>query len=526
VSRIGFWVALAIIVGANLALEWRLAHEDSQTNDEAAHIVAGYSYWTLHDWRLNPEHPPLSKLTAAIPLLPLSLELRPDPQKWADADEFTIGREFLYANRYPADDILVRCRAVIIVFTIALIVTIAVWARSRFGELAALIAAGLAAFDPGLLAHGHYVTSDVPVSLFFFMASIAWFSWLTSGARRWLALTGVFTGLALATKFSAFLLFPAFVVLWCVRRRRLSWRHAVYIVAVPFLIIWASYGFDTRPPASDPRIGSTLARTSGLATVPVPAYYFFRGLHLQLRHAHGGHTAYLLGRLSSHGFRWYFPIAFLVKTPLGLLAGIAVGGLILALRSPRSLWLALPALTYFAISMAGPLNIGLRHILPIYPFLYLLITAAFGHAGRIRLVLAGCVLAAAVESLAIYPLSLGFFNLVAGGPRNGTRYLLDSNVDWGQDLKRLRIFLAQRGIQQPCVAYFGEAEPAYYGIHSRPLPELRSAADVDRLNCVAVVSAQLLFGSFADPFGAIERRYPDAVVGSSLFMFDLRHQVK
>jgi Dolichyl-phosphate-mannose-protein mannosyltransferase len=508
-----FWSAIAALIAANALFQIRLAHDDSQTNDEAAHLVSGYSYWTTGDWRLNPEHPPLSKLAAALPLLGMGLQFHPDAQSWANADEFALGRQFLYRNIRPADDILFRARIVTICFAAALILVIAAWALQRFGPFPALIAAVFAAFDPILLSHGHYVTSDVPVTLFYFCAILAWVSWLEEGGRKRLLMTGVFTGLALATKFSALLLFPAFLALLAFRRRRIQWEHALYLCIVPFLIVWATYGFDIRTVTGDPRIGPRLSAISPLAHVPIPAYYFFRGIQLLFRHAHSGHTAYLLGRLCSHGFVAYFPVAFLVKTPLGLLLALALASWPLLFLNRKWLWLAAAPATYFVISMCAGIDIGIRHILPIYPFLYLLVAAAASHSKRASAVALICASAVMVETSAAYPLWLGFFNAAAGGPLHGTRYLLDSNVDWGQDLKRLPAFLAENKIKQPCLAYFGEAQPAYYGISALPLDHV-----VD--NCVMIVSAQLLFGSPSHPFAALEQRRPRAIVGSSLFVFD------
>lgn len=515
-----FWSVLAVLIVTNVLFQLRLAHDDSQTNDEAAHLVSGYSYWTTGDWRLNPEHPPLSKLAAALPLLGMGLRFHPDPRAWSNADEFALGHQFLYRNTRSADEILFRARIVTICFAAALILVIGGWALHRFGPFPALTAASFATFDPILLSHGHYVTSDVPVTLFFLCAVLAWVSWLDYGGTKRLLLMGVLTALALATKFSALLLFPAYLLLLALRRRRLAWEHALYLGIVPFLIVWAAYGFNVRSIAADPRIGSKLAGSS-FANIPIPAYYFFRGIQLLFRHAHGGHTAYLLGRLSSHGFVSYFPVGFLVKTPLGLLAALASACLLLLYLDRKWLWLAAAPLAYFVISMFAGIDIGIRHILPVYPFLYLLTAAAVWraskshHAKIVKALAVLCVLGVAVEAFVAYPLWLGFFNAAAGGPLNGTRYLLDSNVDWGQDLKRLPRFLAQNKVEQPCFAYFGEAEPEYYGIRALPLTHV-----VD--NCFTVISAQLLFGSPAHPFAALERRRPDAIVGSSLFVFDLR----
>lgn len=362
-GRVWFWLGACILTLAHLALAVVAAREDSQTNDEAAHLAAGYSYWVRHDWRLNPEHPPLSKLVAAAPLLVMGLDFAPSSEAWAQADEFAIGRQFVYHNQRPAQTILFAARLPTIAFTAMLLGALAFVGLRCFGGRAGLLAVAAAAFDPGLLAHGHYVTSDVPVTLFFFAAPVAWFGWLSSGGRRRLVLTAVLAGLALATKFSAVLLAPAFLCLWIVRRRRVSWRRAAVLGGVPLLVVWAVYGFSIQPPASDPRIGAALAAKAQWANVPVPAYYFFRGLHLQMRHARGGHTAYLLGQLSRHGFRWYFPVAFAVKTPLGILAAVVVSVFLLVRRGREWLWLLVPAGVYFLASVGSPLNIGIRHLL-------------------------------------------------------------------------------------------------------------------------------------------------------------------
>lgn len=235
---------MALIV-TNALFQLRLAREDSQTNDEAAHLVSGYSYWATGDYRLNPEHPPLSKLAAALPLLWMRLRFHPDTQAWANADEFALGRDFLYRNTRSADDILFRSRIVTICFAAALILVIAAWSLNRFGPFPAFIAASFAAFDPIVLSHGHYVTSDIPVTLFFLCAILAWTSWLESGGRKRLLLSGVLMGLALAIKFSALLLFPAFLSLWMFRRRQLNWEHVLNLCMVPFFIAWATYGFAT-----------------------------------------------------------------------------------------------------------------------------------------------------------------------------------------------------------------------------------------------------------------------------------------
>src|SRR5215469_1459653 len=204
-----FWAAVAAIALTSGALAVTSALEETQTWDEGIHISAGYAYLTRGDYRWNQEHPPLAKLMSALPLIFFDLKLPVRSAGWKKLDETQVGIDFLYDNREPADSILFAARSMMILLAMLFIVGVSWWTRRRFGAAAALLAAALCAFDPNLTAHARYVTTDFPVTVFFFFAAVLWTDYLLSGRFRDLAVAATAFALAMVTKFSAVLLIPA-----------------------------------------------------------------------------------------------------------------------------------------------------------------------------------------------------------------------------------------------------------------------------------------------------------------------------
>jgi hypothetical protein len=227
------------------------------------------------------------------------------------------------------------------------------------------------------------------------------------------------------------------------------------------------------------------------------------------------------------------PVALAVKTPLGELALFAVAGAIAVARlrrvRPRDLefkWflLVVPPAAYFAVSLLTHFNAGLRHLLPIYPFLFVF-TAAMLLAEpvsqwRWAAVVGGAALLM-VESAVIYPHYLAFFNALAGGPTGGRRVLVDSNLDWGQDAKNLKRWMDAHGVAEVCLSYFGMADVGYYGIRHRELPAIPDARAAQDLNCVAAISVtNLALGR--SWYAGLDALRPDARIGYSIYIYDLR----
>jgi len=344
-------------------------------------------------------------------------------------------------------------------------------------------------FDPNILAHGRYVTTDLGGTLFIFLATfLLWNLWMGQSqerGRRWLwAALGL--GLAFSSKLSAL----AFVPLWAIQAAlplygaaEQGWRPAARRMAelaaagvAALLVVWAVFGFETGLyQFLDPRLAYLNAINGPLPT-------FTAGIERILVLSGGGRPSFLLGEFSSSGFPLYFPIALLVKTPLLTVILLLVAAVLLLGRREtrdRALFLTIPVIGYLVISQFSALNIGYRHLLPILPFIYLLIsglTAVVGKeqrpnwAGWLRLAPALLIVVLVIGAARIHPHYLSSFNLLAGGPTNGHRVLIDSNIDWGQDLLRLRAWLEEQEVDVAQLGWFGTADPDYYGLSYEPLP--------------------------------------------------------
>ncbi|MFQ5420385.1 MAG: ArnT family glycosyltransferase [Anaerolineae bacterium] len=340
-------------------------------------------------------------------------------------------------------------------------------------------------FDPNILAHGRYATTDVGGAFFGLLAVWAvWRLWQRSGWdwRRWG--TAVLTlGLAFSAKLSILAFAPMLALMaFLPQRDGFSWRGARRRLAqlalagvVSLLVVWAVFGFEW---------GVYHFASAGLAgwngrSGPLPT--FLAGIEQIAGLTGGGRgSTFLLGRFSDSGFAAYFPVAFLVKTPLVtlLLLGTAV---IVLLRNKETrgtaVFLLTPILLYFALSMQSAFNIGYRHLLPVLPLVMVLIGGLVPrithHASRITYhVSRFAPLLLILTTLAIHPHYVSYFNLAAGGPANGYHILVDSNVDWGQDLLRLRNWMNENRVDSVKLAWFGTADPGYYGIRYEPLPGL------------------------------------------------------
>jgi hypothetical protein len=338
--------------------------------------------------------------------------------------------------------------------------------------------------------------------------------------------SGVLAALAAGTKFTGLILIPVFAAAWLQARPRPRiplGRGLVCLVLTPVFVILLLYGFDTRSVAQDPILAG---RVHGvLANIPIPGYYFFRGFQLLYRLGHGGHLTSFLGEIRLHSTPLYFPLAFLVKMPIATLilcAWTAIllvsrrvplkGGLVSLLIAPGLLLL---------MALTSPLDIGFRHIIPILPFVFIFCAAVVvSGAGRGRAIAtAALIVLLAAESLPHAPNFIPFFNVAAGGPRAGHRYLLDSNVDWGQDLNRLADWAAAHHPRRLCLAYFGTADVGAYGIDAVSIDRESAAAAA---GCdAAAVSQELMYGVPGDRFRALRLRPPDAMAGM-LYLYRLR----
>jgi len=356
-------------------------------------------------------------------------------------------------------------------------------------------------------------------------------------------LSGVALGLALTAKFSALVLPPAMLILYAIRRWQQRRGFGVAACArlfgalglIAFLVIVAVYGFQVRPLGESGIFRRLWPAASWAAGLPVPALGFWRGLaDIGLKQTEAGLAgAYLLGRHSRFGWWYMSPVAFAVKTPLADLALCALAAAIASrrlwrarLRSLDFKWfqLVVPPAVYAAVSLLSHFNAGLRHLLPLYPFLFVFVAAVLlaepVPRWRWAAVLAAAVLLA-LESAGVHPHYLAFFNALAGGPVGGQRFLVDSNLDWGQDVKHLKTYLDARRIPEISIRYFGMADLEYYGIRHTELPPVPDPDAARSLDCVAAISVTSLALERSRYAGLAALR-PDARIGYSINVYDLR----
>ena len=209
------WILLAVIVSVSFGLMLNASLQESATMDELAHIPAGYGYVKYLDYRLNPEHPPLVKAIAALPLLFKNLGFPTDKPAWqTDINgQWVAGAQFLYESGNNADEIIQWSRLGPMLLTIILLIFIYVWTKELLGRWWALMPTFLFGLSPTVLAHGHYVTTDIGAALGIFVALYYFIKFLSSPSKEHLLFAGIAFGIAQLLKFSAVLLIPFFIFL-------------------------------------------------------------------------------------------------------------------------------------------------------------------------------------------------------------------------------------------------------------------------------------------------------------------------
>ena len=529
-------IILLLVLAAQLLLSFR---RNSATYDEQYHIANGIYFLRTGDPGLIPAHPPLIQVIASLPLLADRDLVVPVRDSASTVSNLEYSDQLLWRLNPNGPSMVTRARVPIIALTLLLAVTVYAWTRQLFGPNSGLLALTLLTFDPNILAHGNLATNDIGVTFFATLALFAFWRWMTrpTGVRAGIA--GLTLGLALVSKFSAVYLIPVVIIILLTDRiwksptaaSRLTAKTTLLYVAViaaaAYFAIWLGYGF---------RVGT-------LKGFPFPAREYLTALKEGTSLIAGGKPSFLLGAHSPTGWWYYFPVAFAVKTPLPTLILIAASFVFVYRRGTwsSSLPLLIPVVVYFAICLATTFNIGYRHLLPILPCLLIftgqlaLIDWKTSRAGT------GAILAMViwltVGSVTIFPHYLTFFNELAGGPDNGHKILVDSNLDWGQDLIGLREYMAAENIPSVKLSYHGTADPSAYGVVYEPLPSYPhnqwtgdTVPDILRNppNGVYAISVNNLQGlrlNNRDLYATFRQRKPDAIVGHSIFIYRINRTV-
>ena len=558
-----YWLTAVALLVIQATLALTIVHRESLTFDEGDHMFAGYMMWKAADYGLNPEHPPLAKLLATVPVLADQLWIPPPmPGQFFKAEAYLNGRDWLARNDGDRQHLVFEMRASAEFLALGLCLFVFLAAREWFGDTAGLVALALLVFDPNVLAHSALVTTDVGVSCFFVAAIWTFYRFATRPTLIRLLLVGLATGLLLATKHSGILIGPMFVCLiaWEVlkapgaERKRIALRLSAgffAIVVLSVLVLWAFYGFrySARP------AGMTFSTSVAAYAQPLPHFesavvVAVGRLHLlpesylvglvDVKLMSIAYPTFLLGKVYPHGLWYYFPLVILIKTTLGLLLliGLATFANVTGkLTRHRELFYCLaPAILYLAVAMMSGMNIGARHLLPMYAFVIIFSAAAavtLAGKGRRWTILCSVLLVAhVVSSLVVFPNEIAYANEASGGPRNLHNLLSDASVDWAQQLLQVKQWQDRHPDQECWFAYFARPviDPAVYGIRCHALPtfDTQWSGGVGpippTINGTVLISAGDLSGcewpsGQLNPYRSFQSRHPDLAIDDSVFVY-------
>ncbi len=561
------WWATAVLL-LMFALALTSMAQKAPTFDEQGFIVRGLAYLRGYP-QIRVGHPPgLNALNAAFLAVDEAVELPLDDPSWVGSSFHRPAERFLWEIGNNVEHIMFLARLPSIWLGILLAGLAGRWAweitKRRWAGLMAVI---FVALDPNILAHARLATTDLGLTAFALLAGYTLWRFLKCPSWRRVILAGAAFGLLQNTKFTAGLFIPLFGLViivalgveWHDKRKgqdegtrwtaAIPWRTIVMLLlAYPMtalLTLWATNGFDiSRMPADLPLLPALSGRTLPLAR------YLEQLLDIGGR-MQVGTPSFLLGEYSDSGWWYYFPVAFLLKTPvptLLLLSGGAAAFIVCFLRyrfqgqclsALDSSALLFPGLGFFAIALTTDINLGYRHILPVLPFFVVFAVAVVASGTKLILprarVLVVTLLAIWLAAIAvfIYPDYLAYFNIFAGGPANGWRSLVDSNLDWGQDLDDLPNWMVENGVDEVWLSYFGEGRPAYYGISYQGLdsfpprlmdPQARPFAPSNPAPGIYAISASNLQGvqfKNHDQFAWFRQREPLDKLGYSIFLYQV-----
>jgi hypothetical protein len=528
-------VLLAVLLALTSGLVALAAStRNSTTFDEIIMMAGGARGYETGRWDLTPEHPPLTQYLYGLPVWLANPTLAPE-MPLAEGETLPFGYRYYWSQQFfwlvgnDAERIAFLGRIPAALCAVAMVLLVFAFAGRTFGPVAGVFAAGTVAFLPDLIAHSGVAYNDVPLALGYLAAL-----WAADSAARKPgllrgALFGLLFGLALGVKFSAVVIGPAAVA----------------------LLIAEGLGRG-RDGAWAKRLGPAVLAASATTYLTLVAIYrgdptlaeFFYGLDFTFGHVSDGHgaAAYLLGQTSTEGWWYYFPVAFLYKTPAALHL-LLLAGLIAFARSSRVAWrdamrapLRMPVIALVAFGaalFASNLAIGFRYALPVVPILCVIAAAGVarlweGSGRKVRAALVALLVWQAASVLSYYPYFLAYTSEYGPGRDEGHRLLVDSSLDWGQGLLAVRDWMQAENVDRIYLSYFGSAIPAGYGLDYVPLASFFPLGAPGPAPEVEpewmVVSATNLRGVYlpGDPFSVLRGREPDTVLAHTMMVYRIR----
>ena len=543
--------------------------QKSPTADEAAHHIApGYSFMKTRDFRLNSTGPPLMEELSAIPLLFMKdLKISIDHPSWAGIQRTEFSRQFLFVDNVDKVDRIVFWSRVPIVLTgVFLGFLVFLWSSKLYGSRSGVFALFLYAFSPTILAHTRLVTMDMGASCFIFLAVFCFYLYCKNPSFRNLIFSGVAFGLAQLSKYTAVYLYLLYLVffllIWFCSKRDFMVDYKisrniknfffsiVFILLIGNFIVFCGYFFEMKPLLlNDIDVGEKIAFFEKFITrvfgsnsewlkekfisfalnqsIPFSTYIMgFLGASNQTLVEHK-FVPMIFGNYNPDGWRYYYIIVFLLKTSFSVLMLLIIAILFSrGLKKDRmsELFITIPVILLMMLTMLSVLQLGVRYILPIYPFLFVYISKIANvniqdNKGFIQrrlvyiliLFLGFCHLFSSVK---VFPHYLPYFNILAGGPSNGYKYLTRVNSDLGQELKGLAKYLDRNDIRSVKISYWGFAPPEIYNINYLPINDKEK--EMPEQDVYAISVHQI------DGYKWAKEYKPKCMIGHAIFIYDFR----
>ncbi|MEK7096629.1 MAG: glycosyltransferase family 39 protein [Patescibacteria group bacterium] len=531
---------------------------DSGTVDEIAHIPSGYSYDKYQDFRLNPEHPPLAKALAGIPLT-LNNEIKgiKDDWSWNGINQWEAGWYMLYEAGNNPKQVLLMSRIPIMILMLILGLILYLVASRWYGKKVGLIVLAFYAFYPDVIAHGRLVTTDIAAAFGYLITILSFNNAIEKPSLRNIIIAGLSFGVAQLLKFSAFLLYGVLLLLIFVRawiNSRKEYRNNIlsylkiyfWVCFISLILVWLVYiPFVWNTPVSIEHevIESNLTDDSRTLILrnflhlfegnPITRAvgHYLLGIFLVIGRVGGGNATFLMGQVAEKSIPWFFPVAWLIKTPIPIivLTLASVVSLFFIKKTKEESWkiwlVSIPIIIYWAFTLKGSLNIGIRHLMPTVPFVLLLIGWLVSKI-KDKKYLFGIVLVLVAfqmyHTISYYPQYIAYFNNFV--PKDQRyKYMVDSSLDWGQDMLRLKKYIDDNGISDIKVDYFGGSVPSYY------IPEAREwhSSYGPAAGWLAVSStfyqSSKLYGEKEGKwsYGWLDQYKPTTEIGGSILVFNI-----
>lgn len=495
-QKIIFVLLLVWFVGASLSQ----IKTKSFTTDEIIHLPAGYTYLKTFDYRVNPEHPILPKIWSALPWAMLGPDDSINQKSWENSGKYywnnyssdrDIGIDLLF-NKSHLDWKQYSSQIMMLLLTVLFFIFSTIFVKNTIGVIPSLFYLTLSVFNPQYLGHGYLVTTDMALAVSSFIALVFFSKFIEKPTTASAIYLGLTSALMLLCKHTG-IIFIAFFVLYFIylrifQKKLIPIKYYLLIFIIIYATIFIVYlpgSFNLIPELKPEQLknideswafnSKSIYITHFLRLIFVPAIYL-KGLFMVVIHAGAGHSAYLMGQISRVGWWYYFPIAFILKNSVFLL--VMIGVLFYKnkfyQKSPLAKIFIWAMFFYLLVAILSKTNLGIRHLMPIYPILFYLLADAFSRfkSAQIQRNFALiCLVLFSISSIRVFPNYLNYFSEIIGSPKNGGQYLADSNIDWGQEAKNIAKYQKENNIDYLYADYFwlGYEGLTAYGVKFIPL---------------------------------------------------------